>query len=355
MIKLNEFLRGYRGDIDNFQVVGNMMVLPIVSDRDFSVKFGDVTEVQLSQDRQYGEMIFTNKSDRIGILLQGASIITRQRAQDRTVPLTKLVKGLGSIMSRVFCIQSTQSGYIDGEKLDDEFKDDSHYRMLPPELRQAAIDAGFRGNGYDGIWKNLEQYTATFPGFHSTSHLVDLYDHFDRSLNEFVAQFEPVYHQLGSITIVDGELIAIDILPTYSSWACMWRTFIRDSYGLEALRTVLNKSCLLPDWKFKQDGVNTIAALREAVKDAKEDAANIAKTSWERYSNKLVDIVPSRVTPNKLDSVELFDIKSDSFTGQAVYHDNHCVYLGLIPIGSSRGDKDRFARSRTYNNNSFRF
>ena len=349
-MKIRELLSGYKTDTDNIQVAGNMTVIPLVSDQPFTTGVGEVDDVSLKKDMEYGKLCFENQSGRVGIVLQGATIITEQRAQDRTVPRATIIKGKGTENVGAFCVQSSQAGYIDANRLGDEAKEgDSPFMILPPTLRAKALGAG---DGYDRLWKHLEHYSGAFSGMASTACLKDIYTKYKDQLDEFVAQFEPVPNQLGAIVLINGDVVAVDIMPTYESWRKMWRTLIRDSYGVEAVRTADQSQGTVFHYDLNMDNITDLDSLENETNRTVSQLVTVIKKQWEGIAEA---DAAAQVT-NNIGGIRLSNIEAPEFTGQAVIHDEHCVYLSLLPKGSTRGTRGRFQRrSKIYDNDDFQF
>lgn len=354
-IEIKELLRGYKADLKNIQVAGNMCIVPLVSEQEFTNAIGEVTSVNLKDDINYGEMEFVNRSSKVGVILQGATIITRQRAQDRTVPQAHVLKGKATAKVNVFCVESTQPGYINVDKLADEFKDEPIYRILPPMLRAKALTISTRaGHQYGNLWRTLEEYSADFSKIRASSSLKNIYDGYQQSLNEFVAQFEPVPNQLGAIVFIDTQVVAIDIMPTYKSWLLMWKTLIRDSYGAEAVRAASEDKAMVWDYNLDISKIKDLDSLEKEMHLAVDQLIAGIRQEWEKVDNVVVAVEQVDTIKN----IRLVNIESDTFVGQAVIHDEHVVYASILPKGSRKGKVGKFksrTQSSTYSNDDFLF
>jgi len=351
-MEIREFLRGYRPALDNVQVAGNMAVVPLVSDQEFTTAVGDVDEVSLKKDIDYGTLCFENQGGRVGIVMQGATIITKQAAQDRTVPRATILKGKQVANIDAFCVQSSQGGYIQANQLIEEFGDESPFMIMPPTLRANALVQSDGASGYSRLWDALAKYSGTFAGVRSSSALKDIYQKYKDQLDEFVAQFEPVPNQLGAIVLIDGAVVAVDIMPTYASWKKMWRALIRDSYGVEAVRTADENKGTVFNYNLNIDEITDLDSLETEMERTTSDLTQAIRQRWSAVDNSAVTVKQTK----KIDGVSLKDVSTDQFFGQAVIHDEHCVYLSLVPKGSQAGTGGKFnRRSRIYDNDDFSF
>jgi hypothetical protein len=349
------FLRGYKPDVENVQIAGNMVMIPLVSEQEFTSSVGEADSVQLRQDIDYGNLSFENQSGNVGIVMQGATILTKQHAQDRTVPRAHILKGKATANVNAFCVQSDQGGYINASQLAEEYKDEEvPFMILPPSLRASALieSRDPREHQYNRMWNTLESYTGSFSNLRSTAAIKNIYEKYKDALDEFVAQFEPVPQQLGSIVLIDGAVAGVDIMPTYLSWKKMWRSLIRDSYGAEAVRTADKHRGTVFNYNLKMDDITDLDSLEAEMHRAVEQLVTAVRMQWSRIDKE--SVVSQAV--DSISGIELVNVESGSFFGQAVVHDEHCVYLSLVPKGSTRGPVDRFRRgSSTYSNDDFSF
>jgi hypothetical protein len=356
MEAIKDLLRGFRVDMASLQVVANMAVVPLVSDQEFTSRVGDVDEVVLNRDIDYGTMQFKNQSGEVGIVLQGATIVTKQAAQDRTIPRAVILKGKAIENVNAFCVQSTQGGYVDASRVGDEFGDESPFFVIPPTLRgHAMAQSRGGGSGYSTLWKTLEKYTGSFSGVRSSSHIRDIYDTYRSQLDTFVAQFEPVPNQLGAVVIIDRQVVAVDIMPTFRSWKVMWRGLIRDSYGVEAMQTAGAGKGEVWHYDLNAGAVSDLESLRSEMHRTLTGLVAAVRQSWEDVDKEA--LVTS--VDNEISGIRLVNIESERFQGQAVVHDEHTVYLSLIPKESTRGAREAFRRanrrSQTYRDGDFTF
>jgi hypothetical protein len=355
-MRLKEMLRGYQVDAENIQVVGNMTVVPLVSAQEFSARMGEVDEVHLNKDPDYGVLEFKNESGQVGIVMQGACIISKQPAQDRTVPRAQILKGKKTGSIGVFCVQSDQGGHFDAAGVRAErVEGEAPFKILPPTLRTLAVmrsKAEHDSSSYSRMWDDIKAYSQFALGQVNRAHLHDMYDKLKKELDEFVAQFEPVPNQLGAIVMINQEVVAVDIMPTHRSWRIMWRTFIRDSYGLEALRCISRGQVLPWGQKMNHDNVDSLDSLEAEMHRTQDVLRRAISRSWAGVHDQTV----ATQVMNNISGVQLMGLESGGYFGQAVMHDEHIVYMSLIPKNSDRQRVEAFKRrSQTYSNEEFGF
>lgn len=348
MMQIQELLRGYVVDKGNIQSVGNMTVIPIISDVEFT-NVADVNEVTLKRDPQYNVLEFQNTGGSVGIALQGWCLIDReQHAQDRTIPYAHLIKAANSKMIPANCVQAHQGGHFEASRV----KQDS-FMILPPSLRSIAFKkASYQNADTGALWDDLGKWIKGYD-CHSNG-LQYFYSQFEDKLEQFVAQFEPVEKQLGAIVLLNGNLVAIDVLPKYDSWKKCWRALIRDSYGAEAVRIATNDGSV--DISPTMD-ISSIESI--------DDLVNVYESSKVEFYNTVQSIVGSIVQLNvmfktleRANELTMLKLDNEQFSGQGVLHgDNHFVYLSLMSTKGKSVPVKRFTslRREPYADSSFLF
>lgn len=346
-IKIQELLKGYKVDRSGTQNAANMIVVPLTSDTEYT-PIADFSNINLNRDVAYGELEFRNDADDIGILLQGYTLITSQHAQDRTVPYARLIKGKSTEHVAANCVQAHQCGLIDVSRLKaDDIK------ILPPSLRAIAmIKANPKSNSsgdFGALWGNLATWANKIDL--KDGGLVLFYTKFKEQLDQFVASFEPVEKQLGAITILNDEVVAIDIVPKYSTWLQIFRPLIRDSYGAEAMRLIQN---------------GQIKSLISLFDDKKVEDVNDLEKEFNKNTEKFFDSISDIVKQNteleveyktlqEMGDLNLVKFESQGMIGCGVFHGDHVVYLSLVSkdIMKKKEKVSDFKSTGVYSNNRF--
>jgi len=335
-IEIGDLLNGYTIDKDNIQSVGNMTVLPIVSDHEFT-NVADQNEVTLKNDPEYGRLTFQNVSGEIGIALQGWTLINDQPAQDRTIPFAHLIKTKGNKTIPANCVQPSQSGHFDVRKLDH-----SSFMMLAPSLRKLAYDKNSNykdGNDYSPMWGGLEKWISK----NGVNGLQTFYSQYEDKLNEFIAQFEPVKNQLGAIVLINDKIVAVDIVPKYETWKQTWRAFIRDSYGAEAVRAIENGNAEIHTPLLKIEDVETLEDLEAEYTKTKDEFV----TGLKSKVSVMAQIAVNRTKQEQINELAMTKLDGSGFKGQALYHgDNHVVYMSLVTDSAQAKGRTSFKSLR---------
>jgi len=347
-MQIQEILRGYVVDKSNIQSVGNMTVIPIISDTEFT-NVADVNDVRLKRDVQYNELEFQNTSGHVGIVMQGWVMIDRnQHAQDRTTPYAHLIKAANDKLIPANCVQAHQGGHFDVSRIKHE-----NFMVLPPSLRSVALKKStFTDSQTGALWDDLSRWVQGLDC--QTDGLQIFYSKFQDKLEQFVAQFEPVEKQLGAIVLINGEVVAIDILPKYDSWKQCWRALIRDSYGAEAVRLNTNEGSTNIAPILDIEGINTIEDLTKAYDKAKTDFYS----QIQSIVSQSIQLMIGHSTLEQVGELTMLKLENEQFNGQGVLHgDNHFVYLSLVSSKGKRSTVKKFTslRREPYTDSSFLF
>lgn len=205
------------------QSVGNMQVIPIFGEEDDTFAPPEV-EVNTSD---YGTVNLRNDSDRPTIVPPGAGWVVKQAAQDHAIGSGALMKaGEHKTINTAMCIQSSQGGYIKGDK--------HPMLILPVALRGEAL-AMRNQRSYSKLWGAIEKFNGSM-GAQATGHLEFFLDHFKRELDEFVAEFELEEGQVGAIVLIGGKVVGVERAPSAEFWSAVWEPLIRVCYGSLSIR-----------------------------------------------------------------------------------------------------------------------
>ncbi len=279
-------------ELDKIQSVGGMSVLPLVSVKTFE-DVGSSEGFTFEGTDDYGTMNFKNDTDVIEIIPSNFMAITKQSAQDHAMATAGFLEpGDRESFNNACCIQSSQDGYISSEA-------ESEFNILPLSLRTGLNESNRFSTGYDRIWNNIEKFNKDVTE-RSGSHLEFFFKEFSGELEEFVAEFEVVYDQVGAFIFFGKELMGVEIAPNVEYWKRIWKWLIRGCYGAEYFRqTMLGRDIVrigLPDLKTAQsvdditNAVNNyiISGTTELAKSIAGDWSFDSKLYRAQHGNKMV-------------------------------------------------------------------
>lgn len=340
--KIKDLLKGYSINQSAIQSIANMTVIPIVSDIEYT-PIADISNIRIKCDIMYNEIEFENISEDIGILLQGYTIFSYQKAQDRTIPYAHLIKSKMSKRIPANCVQRSQCGLFNEKKLKQE-----EFRILPTTLRaKALMRSTYTDASTSALWDDLNRFSPETNI--DEKGLFSFYNKFRSQLNEFVASFEPVDKQLGSIVLINDKVAAFDIVPNYKNWLLIYRPLIRDSYASEAIRAIQNKKIKSLVSVIDDNEVTDIFSLEKAYKKSTEDF-------YKKISDIIEQNIELEVSYKTLDTVldlNLVKIKSQQFIGCAVLHGQHIIYLSLVAKSLSDKAIEDFEKIDKYSDKEF--
>ena len=319
---LRKYLAGFQPKQP--QIVGNMTVIPLVSTEKEFKGIAGAENVRLQKDIEYGSLELVPCEDEITIVPNGYTIITKERAQDRTVPAVHILQKSKRVNS--YCVQSSQSGLMNPNK--DGKDENKTIRLLPLAVRHCAYNADRKNDRNIGaLWGKLGEINRQL-GVNG-DYLVNFFNRFQKDLEQFVAQFEPIPNQRGAIVLINGRVVGIDIMPSSKSFFNIWEMLIRDCYGGEAIR-LQNQGEIAPIATL--DNVNSIDRLLTAVQVMAENerkwAYDIVKAVLDQEAVVENDSV---IKTKKLGKLAIKRLLSDELEGQVILDKNDCaVYLSLF-------------------------
>jgi hypothetical protein len=174
----------------------------------------------------YGTLGFRNPSDSVLIVPCHAGYVVKRAAQDHAMAHAGVVQSASQrAFDTAMCIQQSQGGLIER----------GAYRMLilPYALRERALDVR-QEKDFRKLWEAISLFNKEM-GVQGAGHLEYFLKHFAKELDEFVAEFECVPHQIGAVILVDDQVVGIERAPSHAYWRSIWPCLIRECYGSLAI------------------------------------------------------------------------------------------------------------------------
>ena len=225
--------------LGNKQEVGIMTVYPLIGE-DCEVELATFDDIKFSGTTNYGCMEFINKSDKPFILPTCYSILTKQKAQDHAITFATLLNpNKKTKISNACCVQQTQCGFIDGDKLKENFG------FLPLHIRKNYYKELLHTRisprmDFSRLWTHIISFQKELLN-ERTGNLIYFFTKFIDKLNGFNAEFELVDEQRGAIVLINNKIVGIEICPSHNYFKKIWHELIRECYGSEVVRmTQLN-------------------------------------------------------------------------------------------------------------------
>ena len=218
------------------QSVEEMSLVPILG-KDRSNRIATPNEVKFKRTTNYGSMSFQNENPDFGaIILSNLMIISNLAAQDHAMAGVGLLDpGKTKTFTDACCIQSSQGGLLS--------ESENYYDILPLELRAALLNPQLRRRKeYGKLWPSITQFLQNVPGVVSAgAHLEFFFRPYQKDLEDFTSEFEPIDGQIGALILYNGIPAGIEILPTAEHWGAYWKWIIRGCYGAQLLKMKLTK------------------------------------------------------------------------------------------------------------------
>jgi len=273
--EFTEMLKGCRPVKDRdgniiVQSIMNMQVVCLTTDKEYSLdtRFANPLTSLTAGNRAYGEINFTNNENKEVILPTQMAVMTKQSAQNHSmIKAGYLNKNASVTYHDAGCVQGSQGGH---------FRGTSEFRMIPVTIREMLFDSIGKHDGYSRIYpaiRKLGQDTES----NANEYLDKYFNKYDKKLEQFIAHFERPKNLIGTIVLVDGEIVAVDKYPSFTYAEQVWDLMIRDCYGaLAVISELKNKSSELiftetyEDLK-KSHQTNVIDLLEKALKKTKEN------------------------------------------------------------------------------------
>lgn len=306
-------------DFDDIQSADEMTIIPIIGN-DRTNKIAKPENLKFERTTGYGSMRFQNTDDKFSAIIpSNLSVITDQRAQDHAMSEPNIVSLKKSkTFNNACCVQSSQGGYISGG--------DHCYNILPLELRLALLNPSIRAkNDYSKLWNNIERFNSGIPKVTGCGgHLEYFFRPYEKELNDFVAEFEPVKNQIGAIILFADNIAGIEILPTVCHWNYYWIWLIRGCYASQLLKLKLTnkiRSCRL-----------TIPIISNyTIDNIKVNINNSLNSTKELFIDKTKSINFSVLSKKKLsNSFENNIITTSRGGGDLIIQDDNPIYLSMV-------------------------
>ncbi|RZL20131.1 MAG: hypothetical protein EOO89_01220 [Pedobacter sp.] len=330
-ITIAEILKGTTAG--RMQSAGYMQVIPLTSDiEDHYIAAPDSLKVSTTN---YGSMRFENEGDLVTIVPAHAAYVVKQAAQDHAMSHAGLV-GASTVKSyaTAACVQQSQPGFIKADK----------YKMLilPFSLREKAYNIRHTAS-YQKLWEPISKFNSSL-GVNAQGHLEYFLSRFEKELDLFVAEFEPVEKQVGAIILIDGKVMGIERAPNYNYWLSIWPTLIRECYGSLAIEyQKQNGDKKEANVSFPLEGeISNLEELKAAMQSAREKEEAFVK---ETIRGLITDEF-NRESEERTSNYTLETLSNDQFFGQIVYESDNqinVVYASLVL-------RDKWDKKRAWHN-----
>lgn len=295
------------------QSAGNMIVFPIISDKEDTDISGDMV-LTIAADTDYSRLTIKNIDEKPVIVPQGARFWGK--GQERTNLYSTVINGESQKTLNVGCIEPSNASHITIGAKD--------YSFIPARLRLPALLKQDNAN-FQVLWGDIEKYLSD-AGLKEGRALHVFYDNFKKELEEFVAQFEPVEKQIGALIIINNQVAGIEIYPNYLAWSKIWRLLLRDSYGTDAIALIRKKQVASYKPIIDIDKISDFEGLENEVKNLKADFLNFSKDLVDKVLEENIEM-SNRETSG---TFKVNNLQSQTMIGQLITKNDKMVYASLI-------------------------
>jgi len=302
------------------QSILNMEIVCLTTEKEYSLddRFANPLEVLTASNRSYGEMTWTNGSNKETIIPNQMAALTKQHAQNHGMVKAGYVKpGQTKQFNDAGCVEGSQGGHFSSVR-------GNEMRMIPVTIREMLFDKINSGQGYSHIYPAIQELGRQTQS-NTGDYIHKYFDKYDKKLEQFIAHFERPRNLIGIIVLIDGEIVAIDKFPSFTYAEQVWDLMIRDCYGALAVVSELK------DKKAKSTFTETYSKLR-----GRRDETTLEKLA--RALNKTKEGITKSVEEKLETLLDLtLSAKADSEANQGLtgtqpksYKLEHEGYVGQV-------------------------
>ena len=337
--EFTELLKGCRPHKDDngniiVQKIMNMSIVTLTTDDEYSLddRFENPMKVINASNSNYGEITLKNNSNKETITPTQFAVITKQSAQNHGMVKAGYISSNSSVrFDDAGCVQGSTTGHFRGSQ---------EFRLMPVTMREMLFQKVGNTSGYQNIYPAIRQLGQDTNS--STGEYLDKYfNKYDKKLEQFIAHFERPEKLIGTIVMIDDEIVAIDKFPSFSYAEQVWDLLIRDCYGALAIISELKgkKGTKLFSEIYQSLNTNfadieesTIDRICRALEKTKD---RMTKTVEEKIEN-LLDLsfnleIDSIGNPSHIsNSPKSYLLQHEGYLGQLITENNYHHMVSLV-------------------------
>jgi len=312
------------------QSILNMELVCLTTDEEYSMddKFGNPMNL-IASNTGYGHLNFRNTDAKPTITPTQMAVINDQSAQNHGMVKAGYVRAKSSTdFNDAGCVQGSQTGYLHEVTAD-------NFRMLPVTMREMVFEQ-VGDHSYDHIYPAINRLGRDTNS--STGNYLDVYfNKYDKDLEQFIAHFERPRNLIGTIVLVDGEIVAIDKFPSYTYAEQVWDLMIRDCYGALALISQLNSRTGRKTFTEILNDLDVRA--NESTTDRLARALELTKKSiTERVTEKLEAVLDLEFdaeldidgNPSRQNGPRSYVLTNEGYIGQVISESNFHYMVSIV-------------------------
>jgi len=227
------------GPVSAFQ---NLSVVPLVSPDERAAEYLTLDEAlaggwahitEVNEDGRVSELKIVVKGDRAVLLVDGEELVGAK--QNRVLNLTILVPALSTTPIPVSCVESGRwhhrsRGFASSPRA--QFAEGRAARAK--QVTDSLMDAGHRRSDQGAVWSLIAEKSARLRASSDTGAMSAIFERVGASLDEFVAAFPPIEHQVGAVFLINGHPAGLELFDAASTWRTLSPKLVR-SYAVDAL------------------------------------------------------------------------------------------------------------------------
>jgi hypothetical protein len=331
------------------QSILNMKLVCLTTDDEYSLdsRFSNPIEALKVSNSTYGQMTFQNKTSKEVIVPMQMAVITKQVAQNHgMVKGGYLTKNQQKTYHDAGCVQGMQGGTF-REVGGDEF------RLIPLAMREMLLNAVGQTVGHSNIYPAIQKLGIETQS--DAGHYLDKYfAKYDKKLSEFIAHFERPKKIIGTIVLIDDEIVAIDKFPSFSYAEYVWDLLIRDCYGSMAIINELKqkkaRTAFTDEYnRMKGTSSDVLDKIAKALEKVRKNQTKDVTSKIEELLDQTFDATLDNEGSQA--EVKSYVLKNTGYLGQVIsegkYH--HMVSLVKKEAYNPNALRDRLAVNRMAN------
>lgn len=277
--------------------------------------------VRLKRVHTYGDVELECPSDAGGLAIVPLHMgFVQHGAQNHALCGSALIEPGKSVrFSDARCVQAAQGGLLEGR--------DQWFFVLPLALRPTALSQ-IGQTGYNNLWGAIEELNVSW-GLPKRGHLEQILTKQRSTLTQFRSRFECLDGQTGALFFVGDRLAGIEVAPNAAYFRDMWMPLTAFAYGIAAHALERGESTTLYGTGEPFSGVDTLADLRNALREARAERSDTLATVVSASAAGLSGVKRKALAHAKNKTV-LETVTASGFAGQVVKREGEPVYLSLF-------------------------
>lgn len=224
------------------QICHNLVVFPLQAPQngvmpfitlDEGIAAGAVIVSEISASGSVPELLVANRGDAAVLLVDGEQLVGAK--QNRVLNTSVLVQGKTEIKIPVSCTEQGRWSYQSAHFGSSKYIMAASSRALKSQSVSASLR---RGRSYTSdqamVWRQVEQLQEKGGVASPTSAMNDVFNAYDRRLEDCLAHFTSQSGQQGLLVLHNGRVAGLDLVSRPEVYARLHQKFVR-SYLLEPL------------------------------------------------------------------------------------------------------------------------